>query len=114
MFILSSSLSISLYLIFGNNFYREIYLIGTIPFLLNNIEIKFFRNLLYFLILKYTYLLIFFPYYYNADLDINVLAQILVGLKSCLDFILICILSSVVFLFVKLYFVNYINNFKKK
>lgn len=114
MFILSSSLSISLYLIFGNNFYREIYLIGTIPFLLNNIEIKFFRSLLYFFILKYAYLLIFFPYYYNADLDTNILAKILVGLKSSLDFFLICILSSVVFLFVKLYFVNYMDNLKKK
>ena len=114
MFILSSSLSISLYLIFGNNFYREIYLIGTIPFLLKNIEIKFFKNLLYFIIFKYNYLFIFFPYYYNANLDSNLLAQILVGLKSSLDFILICFLSSVMFLFTKLYFIYYSDIFKRK
>ncbi len=98
---------------FGNNFYREIYLIGSVPFLLNNIEIKFFRNLLYFFILKYIYLLIVFPYYYNADLNTNMLAQIFVGLKSSLDFMFICILTSILFLFVKIYFVNYINYFKK-
>jgi hypothetical protein len=114
MFILSSSLSISLYLIFGNNFYREIYLIGTIPFLLKNIEIKFFKNLLYFIIFKYNYLFIFFPYYYNANLDSNLLAQILVALKSSLDFILICFLSSVMFLFTKLYFIYYSDIFKRK
>jgi hypothetical protein len=114
VFILSSSLSISLYLIFGNNFYREIYLIGTIPFLLKNIEIKFFRNILYFIIFKYSYLFIFFPYYYNANLESNLLAQILVGLKSSLDFILICFLSSVMFLFTKLYFIYYSNLFKRK
>ena len=59
-FIVSSSLAASLYLIFGNNFYREIYLIGIIPFLLNNIETNIFRYILYIFISKYIYLLIFF------------------------------------------------------
>ncbi len=113
MFILSSSLLILLYLFFGNNFYREIYLIGSVPFILNNIKIKFFRYLLYFFILKYIYLLIVFPYYYNADLSTDMLAQIFVGLKSSLDYIFICILTSVMFLFIKIYFANYINYFKK-
>ena len=104
MFILSSSLSITLYLIFGNNFYREIYLIGIIPFILSNYEIKVFRYILFLFVLKYLYLLVFFPYYYNADLNINKTAQMLIGLKSCLDFIFICMLISVLFVFVKIYF----------
>jgi len=113
MFVLSASISISLYLIFGNNFYREIFLIGIIPFVLNNYEIKIFRYIVMLFVLKYLYLLVFFPYYYNADLDVNNIAKVLIGLKSSLDFLFVCILFSVLFLFIKIYFINYINYFKK-
>ncbi len=113
MFVLSASISISLYLIFGNNFYREIFLIGIIPFVLNNYEIKIFQYIVMLFILKYLYLLVFFPYYYNADLDVNNIAKVLIGLKSSLDFLFVCILFSVLFLFIKIYFINYINYFKK-
>ncbi len=109
MFILSSSLSVSLYLLFGNNFYREIYLIGIIPFILSNSEIKFFKNLLYFYIFKYLYLLVVFPYYYNSDLKENITAQIFVSLKSFFDLILIIFLISILFTFFKIY----IDNLKK-
>ena len=64
-------------------------------------------------VIKYLYLLVFFPYYYNADLDVNNIAKILIGLKSSLDFLFICILFSALFLFIKIYFINYINYFKK-
>ena len=113
MFILSSSLSVSLYFIFGNNFYREIYLIGIIPFILNNYDIKFFRYILYLYVFKYLYLLIFFPYYYNADLNVNFTAQIFIGLKTSLDFLFICTIISTLFLFIKIYLIKYINYFKK-
>ena len=109
MFILSSLLSVSLYLLFGNNFYREIYLIGIVPFLLSNSEIKFFKNLLFFYLFKYLYLLIVFPYYYNSDLKENVTAQVFVSLKSLFDLIFISILISILFTFFKIY----IENFKK-
>ena len=112
-FILSSSLSISLYLIFGNNFYREIYLIGIIPFILKNTGINILRYILYLFIFKYIYLLIFFPYYYNADLNINKTAQVLIGLKSLIDYFLISILNSVLFIFINIYFKKYLNYFKK-
>lgn len=113
MFILSSSLSVSLYLIFGNNFYREIYLIGIIPFILNNFDVKFFRYILFLFIFKYLYLLVFFPYYYNADLNVNFAAQIFIGLKTSLDFLFICTTISALFLFTKIYLIKYINYFKK-
>ena len=106
MFILSSSLSVSLYLLFGNNFYREIYLIGVVPFLLKNSEIKFFRNLLYFYLFKYLYLLIVFPYYYNSDLKQNITAQIFVSFKSFFDLVFISILISILFTFIKIYIDN--------
>lgn len=112
-FIVSGSLAVSLYLIFGNNFYREIYLIGIIPFLLNNIETNIFRYILYIFISKYIYLLIFFPYYYNADLNINTIAQILIGLKSFIDYFFISILISVLFLFIKIYINKYLKYIKK-
>ena len=114
MFILSSSLAILLYLIFGNNFYREIYLIGTIPFILSHLDKKFFRITIYIFIIKYIYLLIFFPYYYKSDLTSNLLAQFLVGFKSLLDFIFISILTSILFLFIKIYLKKYLMFFKKK
>ena len=114
MFILSSSLSVSLYLIFGNNFYREIYLIGIIPFILNNYDIKFFRYILFLFVFKYLYLLVFFPYYYNADLNLNFAAQVFIGLKTSLDFLFICTIISALFLFIKIYLIKYINYFKKK
>jgi len=112
-FIVSSSLAASLYLIFGNNFYREIYLIGIIPFLLNNIETNIFRYILYIFISKYIYLLIFFPYYYNADLNVNTIAQILITLKSFIDYFFISILISVLFLFIKIYINKYLKLIKK-
>lgn len=112
-FIVSGSLAASLYLIFGNNFYREIYLIGIIPFLLNNIETNIFRYILYIFISKYIYLLIFFPYYYNADLNINTIAQILIGLKSFIDYFFISILISVLFLFIKIYINKHLKYIKK-
>jgi len=107
MFILSSTLSISLYLIFGNNFYREIYLIGAIPFILSNHKFHFFRYMLYLFIIKYLFLIIFFPYYYNANLNENILAQLLIGTKALLDFIFISTLISSLFLIIKIYLKNF-------
>ena len=103
MFILSSSISVSLYLLFGNNFYREIYLIGIVPFLLKNSNVKFFKNLLFFYLFKYLYLLIVFPYYYNSNLKENILAQFFVSFKSVFDLFLISILISILFTFLKIY-----------
>ena len=87
----------ALYLIFGNNFYREIYLIGTIPFIIQNYKLNFFKSLVFLYIFKYTYLIIFFPYYYNADLYTDNFSQILIGIKSLLDFIFITALISILF-----------------
>ena len=108
IFILSASLSIALYLIFGNNFYREIYLIGTIPFILNNCNFNFFKVVLSLFIIKYIFLMIFFPYYYNADLNIDFFAQILIGLKSLLDFIFISSLISTLMLIIFFYKNNFL------
>ena len=103
MFFLSASLSVALYLIFGNNFYREIYLIGTIPFIIYNYNINFFKSLLFLYIFKYIFLIIFFPHYYNADLNIDKISQILIGIKSSLDFIFITGLISILFHIINFY-----------
>lgn len=113
MFILSSSLSISLYLIFGNNFYREIYLIGTIPFLLSNFRFTFFKYIVFLFIIKYLFLMLFFPYYYNADLNTDILAKLMIGIKSLMDFILICALISCNILISKIYFKNFFVSLNK-
>lgn len=113
MFILSSTLSVSLYLLFGNNFYREIYLIGTIPFILNNYKINFFRYILNLFIIKYIFLMIFFPYYYNANLNQDLIAQMLIGIKSLIDFIFIVTLISSLLLMIKVYYNNTITPFIK-
>lgn len=113
MFILSSILSVSLYLLFGNNFYREIYLIGTIPFILNNYKINFFRYILNLFIIKYIFLMIFFPYYYNANLNQDLMAQMLIGIKSLIDFIFIVTLISSLLLMIKVYYNNTITPFIK-
>ena len=113
MFILSSSLSISLYLIFGNNFYREIYLIGTIPFLLSNFRFAFFKYIVFLFIIKYLFLMFFFPYYYNADLNTDILAQLMICIKSIMDFILISALISCNILISKIYFKNFFVSLNK-
>ena len=113
MFLLSSILSVSIYLLFGNNFYREIFLIGVIPYLMNNYKIVFFKVALYIFIFKYVYLLIFFPYFYNADLNINIYAQMLIGIKSTIDYVFISILISILLIFLKYYFNYYLKFFKK-
>ena len=107
MFILSSLLSISLYLIFGNNFYREVYLIGTIPFLLTNFRFIFFKYIVILFIIKYLFLMLFFPYYYNADLNADVLAKLMIGVKSIMDFVFISALISCNILIGKIYLKNF-------
>ncbi len=109
MFILSATLSISLYLIFGNNFYREIYLIGVMPYLINKSKIKFFTYFIYIYLFKLLYLLIFFPYYYKSNLGHDKTAQILIGLKSSIDYMFIALLLSILLLIFKTYY----NIFKK-
>lgn len=101
-FILSSLLSVILYLLFSNNFYREVYLIGIIPMLFKFVltyKSNFARLLFGIYIFKNFYLLIFFPYYFNADLDRNYIAQTLIGIKSILDF---CIISMIISLLILL------------
>jgi hypothetical protein len=112
-FILSSLLSVILYLLFSNNFYREVYLIGIIPMLYKLVltyKSNFARFLFGIYIFKNIYLLIFFPYYYNADLDRNYIAQTLIGIKSILDF---CIISMIISLLILLSTKIIIYNLKK-
>ncbi len=112
-FILSSLLSVILYLLFSNNFYREVYLIGIIPMLFKFVSIyksNFARFLFRIYIFKNIYLLIFFPYYFNADLVQNYIAQTLIGIKSILDF---CIISMIISILILLSTKIIIYNLKK-
>ena len=57
--------------------------------------------------------MIFFPYYYNANLNQDLMAQMLIGIKSLIDFIFIVTLISSLLLMIKVYYNNTITPFIK-
>ena len=57
--------------------------------------------------------MIFFPYYYNANLSEDFIAQMLIGIKSSIDFIFIATLISSLLFMIKVYYNNVIKLFTK-
>ena len=51
--------------------------------------------------------MLFFPYYYNADLNADVLAKLMIGVKSIMDFVFISALISCNILIGKIYLKNF-------
>ncbi len=95
IYFLSSTVIIICFLVFSNFAYREIFLLGLIPFILKKINLnnfkKFFKNYYYFLILKF---LVSFPitYVYMNKLLENL--KLIVIFKYMLDLYIVALVGA--------------------
>ena len=117
LFLLSSNSLLFCFLAFSNAFYREVFLILTIPYLLINMNIKYSRFVIYLLIFKFL-----FNFVYTLDLNFETFYYddgvrvyknhflITVFFKGIIDYILMLRLGSIT-LRMNL---DLLNSFKKK
>ena len=109
-------MSVFIFIISSNYYYKEVFLILLIPFILNiknNPQNKIFNFLIYIFIIKYFYS--FFYSYININdgityLDGNRIFSnkfiISIFIKSLLDFILMSIISAMLYLKTEIYLKN--------
>ena len=102
LFLLSSNSLIFFYLVSSNAFYKEVFLILTIPYLLNNLSIKKFRYILNILCIK-----LLFNFIYTLDLNFETFYHlenvriykthflIITFLKGLIDYLLIMYLGTI-------------------
>jgi hypothetical protein len=96
LFIICGNLLIILYIAFNNNYFREVFFIGLIPYILtlskkNCIYSKMF---LYFILFKYFFMIIFWPKVMFSNVHIESLIQYLVSIKIVIDYIVISFLIT--------------------
>jgi len=110
LFLISATLAYFLYILFSNNYYREVYLIGTLPFLilLNKKKLILSKIIYTLYYVKQLYLIIFLPYYINLDIKSNIIAKILVASKAYIDFIYMSLMLSLIFVTI-----NFLYKFNK-
>lgn len=98
LFFISALLSYFLYILFSNNYYREVYLIGTLPFLISlNKKKLILSKIIYILFyIKQIFLIVFLPIYIGLDIKLNLFAKVLVTAKATIDFIYITLLLSLI------------------
>lgn len=106
LFLISATLAYFLYILFSNNYYREVYLIGTLPFLISlNKKKLILPKIIYILYyIKQIFLIIFLPFYINLDIKSNIVAKILVVSKASIDFIYITLMLSLIFVILNFLF----------
>ncbi len=94
LFLISTNLLIVLYLFFNNNYFREVFFIGVVPYLLivSKEKCLFSKICLYLILFKYSFMLIFWPIVIFGDLNVDLFAQSILGFKIFLDYIIILIL----------------------
>ncbi len=94
LFLICTNLLIILYLFFNNNYFREIFFIGVIPYLLiiSNEKCLFSKFCLYLILFKYFFMLVFWPKVLFSDINIDLFAQLILGTKILLDYIIIIVL----------------------
>ena len=94
LFLICTNLLIILYLFFNNNYFREIFFIGVIPYLLiiSNEKCLFSKFCLYLILFKYIFMLVFWPKVLFGDINIDLFAQLILGTKILLDYIIIIVL----------------------
>ena len=99
LFLISATLAYFLYILFSNNYYREVYLIGTLPFLISLNKTKLILPKIIYILyyIKQIFLIIFLPFYINLDIKSNIVAKILVVSKASIDFIYITLMLSLIF-----------------
>jgi hypothetical protein len=96
LFFICGNLLIILYVIFNNNYFREVFFIGLIPYILtlsrkNCIYSKFF---LYLVIFKYLFMIIFWPIVMFGNVHVDLSIQYLVAMKIVMDYIIISLLFT--------------------
>lgn len=108
LFLLGGFISLICFVIFSNYFYREVFLIMTIPYLLNFFKLyknSMSKNILYLIIFRYLFLYIYA--YFNVNDGIYYIDNvrnfsdyflIIISIKGFLDFILLSLISSLLFL----------------
>ena len=96
LFFISSNLLLILYFFFNNNYFREVFFIGVIPYLLisSNKECLLSKICYLLIIFKYILMILFWPKVMFADLDIDLFAQMILGFKIVLDYITIGLLTA--------------------
>ena len=96
LFLISTNLLIVLYLFFNNNYFREVFFIGVIPYLLivNNEKCLFSKICLSLILFKYFFMILFWPKVIFANINVDLFAQSILGIKIFLDYIIILVLIS--------------------
>ncbi len=102
LFLLSSNSLLFCFITFSNAFYREVFLVLTIPYLLANI--KDFKNVVYLICFKFLFNFIYtidlnFETFYHVD-DIRIYKAhflMIVFLKGVIDYILMLFIGSIAF-----------------
>ena len=96
LFLISANLLIVLYLFFNNNYFREVFFIGVVPYLLivNNEKCLFSKICLSLIILKYFFMILFWPKVMFGDINVDLFAQLILGIKIFLDYIIILVLVT--------------------
>lgn len=120
LFMIGGYLTVINFLIFSNWFYREIFIILMIPYILHNkIGPTYNFNYLFINILIARYIFLFIYGYTNIHDDITYVNSvrvfsnkflIIIFIKSVFDFFIMCIFSSILFQKSKLYFKRLINS----
>lgn len=113
LFFISTNLLIVLYLFFNNNYFREVFFIGVIPYLLiiKNNKCLYSNLCLSLIILKYLFMILFWPIVLFEDINTDLFAQILLGIKIIFDYIIIMFLISYI---LKLNIIIFKKNFNLK
>jgi len=96
LFFISANLLIALYLFFDNNYFREVFFIGVVPYLLivNNQKCLFSKICLSLILFKYFFMILFWPKVMFSDINIDYIAQIILGAKIFLDYFIILLLIT--------------------
>ena len=102
LFLLSSNSLLLCFLTFSNAFYREVFLILTIPYLLSNMNNKYFKNVAFLLCFKYLFNFVYildlnFETFYHVN-DVRIYKNhflITVFFKGLIDYILMLLIGGI-------------------
>lgn len=96
LFFISTNLLIILYIFFNNNYFREVFFIGVVPYLLilKNEKCTFSKVCLNTILFKYSFMILFWPKVMFSNIKVDFVAQLILGSKIFLDYIIICLLIT--------------------
>ena len=116
IFIVGGYLSLFIFIITSNWFYKEVFLILLIPLIIkikNKYQIKFFNILIYFFIFRYLYSFLYC--YISVTEEISLINNkrifsnkflLIIFLKSLFDFLLMSVVAAILFVKTKIYINN--------